>query len=88
VRLFGSRKKIKKIRFNLPDPPNPFSHCITMFYVEHSESRNPMFHVEHSEIHIPQSEIHIPKSLYDSTTNLYWIEHFAPALPAVCGVFG
>jgi hypothetical protein len=24
-------KKVKKIRFNLPNPPNPFSHCITFF---------------------------------------------------------
>jgi hypothetical protein len=24
-------KKSKKIRFNLPNPPNPFSHCIGIF---------------------------------------------------------
>jgi hypothetical protein len=23
-------KKAKKIRFNLPNPPNPFFHCITL----------------------------------------------------------
>jgi hypothetical protein len=28
VRVLGIREKIKKIRFNPPDPPNPFSHCI------------------------------------------------------------
>jgi hypothetical protein len=29
VRVLGIREKIKKIRINPPDPPNPFSHCIT-----------------------------------------------------------
>jgi hypothetical protein len=29
VRMLGIRKKSKKIRSDLPDPPNPFSHCIT-----------------------------------------------------------
>jgi hypothetical protein len=34
----------KKIRINLPNPPNPFSHRITIVS-------------QHSEIHNPQSEI-------------------------------
>jgi hypothetical protein len=32
VRVLGIREKSKKIRSYLPDPPNPFSHCITPFF--------------------------------------------------------
>jgi hypothetical protein len=28
------KQKIKKIRINLPDPPHPFSHCISIFQIE------------------------------------------------------
>jgi hypothetical protein len=31
MRMLGIRKTIKKIRFNPPDPPNPFSHRISLF---------------------------------------------------------
>jgi hypothetical protein len=30
VRVLEIRQKIKKIRSNPPDPPNPFSHCISI----------------------------------------------------------
>jgi hypothetical protein len=33
VRVLGIREKSKKIRINPPDPPNPFSHRITPFFV-------------------------------------------------------
>jgi hypothetical protein len=30
MRVLGIRQKIKEIRSYPPDPPNPFSHCITV----------------------------------------------------------
>jgi hypothetical protein len=34
VRVLGIREKIKKIRVNPPDPPNPFSHRIAFSKAE------------------------------------------------------
>jgi hypothetical protein len=38
--LFKNQEKTKKIRVNLPNPPNPFSHRIAIVS-QHSEIRNP-----------------------------------------------
>jgi hypothetical protein len=34
MRVLGIRKKSKKIRSDPPDPPHPFSHCITFSKAE------------------------------------------------------
>jgi hypothetical protein len=59
----------KKIRFNLPNPPHPFSHCIAF-----PQIRNP-----HSAIRNPQSPIVLcPYLIFDMQMNLnkfliYWV---------------
>jgi hypothetical protein len=51
------KQKLKKIRVNPPDPPNPFFHCIpkplSVVYITKVSQK---YH------NIPKSEIHIPKS--------------------------
>jgi hypothetical protein len=59
--MFKIGAKSQKIRLNLPNPPNPFSHCITRFQND-KRLDNQLIIKPFVALLIPKSEIHIPKS--------------------------